>query len=288
MNQLEELTIQNQENYQLYLNRMNQSYAVSSKHFIPFYTLGAKNILDVGCADGTLIKAIKEINPEKRVIGIDLNQNAVDRAVAAGLEVYHMSLEEVHSLNIGFDCIIFSSVLHEISSYASANRFTALPIAEALRSAYSLLNHNGIIVIRDGLKEDFHYTECCTMKFTNPDNEKWFNRFIEEYKYPFFDYRMIHHYNGFTCDKDVAQEFLATWTWGEESWNREINEKFCILTESKWMSVIRNAGFDVISFFKSKEEYPKFLTPKVKLYAEDGKDWFPYMTCTIVAKKVNN
>ena len=78
MNILEKLTAEDKSNYEVYLNRMSQSCAVSSKHLIPFYTIGKKSILDVGCADGTLMKAIKEVNPEARVIGIDLNQNAVD------------------------------------------------------------------------------------------------------------------------------------------------------------------------------------------------------------------
>ena len=107
MNTLERLSAADQDNYKSYLNRMSQSAATSSKHLIPFYTIGAKTILDVGCADGSLIKAIQSVNPEARVIGIDLNQNAVDIATAAGLEVYHMSLEEVYNLKIKFDCVIF-------------------------------------------------------------------------------------------------------------------------------------------------------------------------------------
>ena len=285
MSTLEQLSAKDQNNYKSYLDRMSQSVATSSKHLIPFYTIGAKTVLDVGCADGTLMKAIQSINPEARVIGIDLNQNAVDIAIAAGLEVYHTPLEQIYSLGIVFDCIIFSSVLHEISSYANTNRFSALPISDALVYANYLLADNGSIIIRDGLMTS--HTGYCTMKFANPKDEKWFKKFIVEYKYPFFSYDYHKMYDGITCDEDLAQEFLATWTWGENSWHREMNEKFCILTEERWMKVVKGAGFDTIAFFKSKEDYPKYLAPKVKLYSKNGEEFFPYMTCTIIAKKVS-
>ena len=286
MNTLERLVEENKENYTNYLNRMSQSCATSSKHLIPFYTIGCKHILDVGCADGTLMKAIKKVNPEARVVGIDLNQNAVDLARAAGLEAYKFSIEDVAFFcENQFDCVIFSSVLHEISSYADANRFTYVPIFETLQQAYKLLSDNGIIIIRDGLMD--YIESACTAKFIDPDGERWFQKFIDEYKYPYFSYYFNKTDDGITCDTELMQEFLATWTWGENSWNREIKEKFCILTEWRWMTIVKNAGFDAIAFFKSKEDYPKFLAPKVTLYDANDKPFFPYMTCTIIARKVN-
>jgi len=287
MNTLERLSAADQDNYKSYLNRMSQSAATSSKHLIPFYTIGAKTILDVGCADGTLIKAIQSVNPEARVIGIDLNQNAIDIATAAGLEVYHMPLEQVYNLGIEFDCVIFSSVLHEISSYADEYKFSTVPIHNALKCANHLLSDNGFIIIRDGLMSDWQ--GYCTMEFTNPEDEEWLKKFIAECMYPFFDYDCFKMGNRFVCDKDLAQEFLATWTWGENSWHREIKEKFCILTEKVWIEEVKDAGFDTIAFFKSKEDYPKYLTPKIKLYDNDnGEEYFPYMTCTIIANKVES
>lgn len=286
MNILERLADENKENYTTYLDRMKKSCETSSKHMIPFYTIGYKNILDVGCADGALMKAIKEVNPKARVVGIDLNQKAVDLAHAAGLEVYHKSLKDMMPFWFAeFDCIIFSSVLHEISSYADANtgRFLSLPIYKTLKCAYRLLNKDGIVIIRDGLMD--YSEEVCTAKFVNREDEQWFYRFVKEYEYPYFDYKCHNIDDAITCDTGLMQEFMATWTWGEESWNREINEKFCILTEDIWMRVVKDVKFNDIIFTKSKEEYPKFLNPKIKLYGTNGKEFFPYMTCTIIAKK---
>lgn len=284
MNQLEKLSIENKQNYETYLTRMSQSLETSTKHFIPFYTLGKKFILDVGCADGALMKVIKEVNPEARVVGIDLNSNAVDRARAAGLEAYKLSLEDVAFICPGkFDCVVFSSVLHEVSSYANANRFSALPIVEMLQSAYDFLADNGSIIIRDGLMDDSE--ELCTAVFTNSDDEKWFHRFVDEFQYPYIDLEYNDMGGAITCQMDLMQEFLATWTWGEKSWPREIQEKFCILGEESWLRAVKTVGFEITTFLKSKEDYSKYLTPKVKLYGANGKEFFPFMTCTIIAKK---
>lgn len=285
MNTLERLAAQNQDNYLQYLDRMSESCATTSKHLIPFYTIGCNTILDVGCADGTLMKNIKEVNPFARVIGIDLNQTAVDKAAAAGLEVYHMSLEEVQEkLNMTFDCIIFSSVLHEISSYAEEKAFTATPIYEAIQIAYSLLKTKGYIIIRDGLQTDFDEVK---LQFDYFKDVEWFEKFIKESSIPYIkneDFYVDEKEGYVLCSYSTAQDFLAVWTWGKDSWHREIKEKFCILPEEAWHFVLFQTHFDTIAFFKSKESYPKYLNHKVKIL-RNGTEIFPYMTCTIIAQK---
>jgi len=289
MNILEQNTEKNYDNYQLYLQRMANSCQNSSKHLIPFYTNGYNTILDVGCADGTLMELIKQNNPTARVIGIDLNKNAIYQASLKGLEVYYMALENVKKeLNIEFDCIIFSSVLHEISSYAEKNKFTFKPIKNALEHAYSLLKENGQIIIRDGLLDDCNNTICNLHFLDFEKDSQWFFKFVNEFKDVYVDFNyQIKKNNDIICHTELAQEFLATWTWGENSWSREIQEKFCILSESLWTRIVEEVGFNIISFSKSKEEYPKYLKSKVILFdSYYDKQIFPYMTCMIIAKKI--
>ena len=285
MNTLEQLTAQDKGNYRTYLDRMSQSCATSSKHLIPFYTIGCNTILDVGCADGTLMKAIQAVNPTARVVGIDLNQNAVDLATAAGLEVYKTDFKDIcEQLQIKFDCIIFSSVLHEISSYDKEFPFSKAPIDRAIILANKSLVEGGTLIIRDGLM-DHTFCRVCSMTFHNPNDIKWFKRFLAEFKYPYMDFDSFEYWGNVTCDPELAQEFFATYTWGEDSWHREIQEKFCILDENTWTYTVREKLFDIIAFFKSKEEYPQFLKEKVSVKNEWGNEVFPYMTCTIVAQK---
>lgn len=274
-----------QENFATYLARMNASCRTSTKSMIPFYTIGYNKILDVGCADGSLMESIKKVNPNVNVIGIDLNSQFIEIAKNKCLEVYCKSLEEVTDM---YDCIIFSSVLHEFSSYAlnELEKFTEAPIQKALRIAYNHLNDGGRLVIRDGLMDNCN-NFTCYLSFTNSEDKQWLYKFCEENKYPY-------HTGWFTdvnkhsvkCITTLAQEFMATWTWGEKSWNREIQEKFCIFPEKTWQNIVEEEGFSIESFTKSKEEYPKYLTPKVLMFnMENLNTIFPYMTCTIIAKK---
>ena len=287
-NTLEYLANQNEENYSTYLKRMRNSCSTSSKQMIPFYTFGCKTILDVGCADGSLMKIIKEINPEARVIGIDLNPKAVEIARSHQLEVYCIGLEEVkEKLKIEFDCVIFSSVLHEFSSYAEPTaKYTSIPIENALKNANALLANGGTLIIRDGLEAQMPTS--CRVNFLTRKDFGWFKRFVRDFPYiqgrdKFGSYVVLNDHE-IKCSIKLIQEFFATWTWGAESWHREINEKFCILSENAWTKVVKEANFDIISFAKSKEEYPKFITTKVWVFNDKNEEIFPYMTCTIVAK----
>lgn len=275
-----------QENFATYLARMNASCRTSTKSMIPFYTIGYNKILDVGCADGSLMESIRGINPAVNIVGIDLNSQFVELAKNKHFEVYCKSLEEVTDM---YDCIIFSSVLHEISSYApnELERFTGNPIQKALHIAYNHLNDGGRLIIRDGLMDNCN-NSICYLHFTNPEDKQWLYKFCKENKYPYYRagwFVEVDKYN-VKCLTTLAQEFMATWTWGEKSWNREIQEKFCILPEKEWQNIIEEEGFFIESFTKSKEEYPKYLTPKVLMFdMENQNTIFPYMTCSIIAKK---
>ena len=78
MNKLEELSKENQENYQLYLKRMTESMKYSTKGLIPLLTKNSKNILDVGCGSGVMLKALEMENPNATLTGLDLNIDAIN------------------------------------------------------------------------------------------------------------------------------------------------------------------------------------------------------------------
>ena len=115
-NKLEQLTGANRRNYDLYLQRMTQSISQSSKGLIPFFAAQCKKILDVGCGSGILMQAILAVNPEAKIVGIDINQSAVDTCIEQGLDVRNATLSDLIRTGEMFDCVIFSSVLHEFST----------------------------------------------------------------------------------------------------------------------------------------------------------------------------
>ncbi|MBQ6285550.1 MAG: hypothetical protein IJK67_04500 [Bacilli bacterium] len=82
------------------------------------------------------------------------------------------------------------------------------------------------------------------------------------------------------------KEFLCTYTWGPESYPREINERFGILTKKEWISLLKKAKFQLETVIESKEEYEKYLSKKLSIVDEEGKPYqYPNMTILIKARK---
>jgi len=209
----------------------------STKALIPSYVSDRENILDVGCADGSMMLKIKEINKDINIVGIDLCTESVDLCRNKGLKVYKTDINDlVNHTNERYDAIIFSSVLHEISSYAETDKFSACHIEKALNSAKKLLTDDGIIIIRDGVGTGD--TRFVDFKLKNTED----NHFVKE----FMELPIVYwkHWSITTISKDEIKvnmsardfkEFCFTYTWGEKSWARESQERFGILTLKEWL-----------------------------------------------------
>lgn len=94
-----------------------------------------RNILDVGCGDGTLVNFLSDSN--KKIIGIDSNKKSIELANKNKKEntyFYNQSFEE-YKENKKFDAIIFVASIHHMDIYFS------------IKKAKSLLRKNGIIII---------------------------------------------------------------------------------------------------------------------------------------------
>lgn len=281
-NRLEQLTGANKTNYEQYLQRMTQSISQSSKGLIPFFAYTSKRILDVGCGSGILMHAIKTVNPEAAIVGIDINQSAVDTCISQGLDVKNSNLHDFAKSGEKFDCIIFSSVLHEFSSYDESRAFMEEPISEAIEDAWKLLEFGGIIIIRDGIRADKSMRNGnVKITFINSEDSIW----VERFKKDFPDYRNVVFEEGVLSTED-AKEFLYTFTWGEKSWNREVQERFGILSVARWKELIRNNGFDIKNFMTSSEEYKEYLKPKIEISDEIDR-LLEETTILVIAEKHN-
>ena len=251
MNSLEK--VNQNSNYDTYLNRMDGSYLKSSKCLIPLFCKG-KEVLDVGCASGTLIKPLMEHGFS--VTGIDLNQSAVDICKAEGYNVINSSLRDLKGT---FDTIVFSSVLHEFSSYNEDEkyRYTLIPIIMALADAYHHLNSHGRIIIRDGIKE----TDArMGVKTTSPEVTEAFKKYLNDapmYK----GTKALIAGQSIIAPRSVIKEFAYTYTWGKESYSREVNEQYGILTVEEWKQVVKTVPFYTITnFMTSADDYIKYVS----------------------------
>lgn len=75
-----------------------------------------QNYLDVGCAAGLLGKALKEVNKEAEIIGIEMNsayakkaEEYLDRVIIGNVEKLDLT-----SLGKKFDCIIYGDILEHL------------------------------------------------------------------------------------------------------------------------------------------------------------------------------
>ena len=292
MNKLEELSNNNKENYQRYLKRMTESMKCSTKGLIPSLAKDSNNILDVGCGSGVMLKALEEENPKATLTGLDLNIDAIKSLEAnSNWKLYHMDFMDLK--DVKFDAIIFSSILHEISSYNSDlnKRFTEIPIKEAFKKSNELLEDNGSVIVRDGLlssKEDRHNKRI--VSFTDSNEGIWLYRFQEEFRG--FDNLDIDtkilqlEDNKYLVSEGFLKEFLCTYTWGPESYPREINERFGILTKEEWISLLEETGFKIEKIIESQEEYEKYLSSKITITNEDGSLYkYPNMSIIVKAQK---
>ena len=261
----------NNSNYKTYLERMDTSAAISSKGLILNYTKG--RALDVGCGSGVLLR---QLNNAK---GIDLNPKAVEECIKQGLDVECVALNDV---NEKFDTIIFSSVLHEFSSYANSGRFGKKPIIEALLQARDKLDYNGRIIIRDGVAGDT-YPVIVTAKSEKVVED--FKQYIKDA--PMWDKNIPINCDGLkiTAPFNLLKEFMFTYTWGPESYPREVNEKFGILRPGSWVNVIESCGYKITHIQYFPEEYEKYLSK----YFEDDivlETIFKRSVVLIVATKI--
>ena len=291
MNKLEELSKNNKENYQRYLKRMTESMKYSTKGLIPLLAKNSNNILDVGCGSGVMLKALEEENPKATLTGLDLNIDAIKSLEAnSNWKLYHMDFMDLK--DVKFDTIIFSSILHEISSYNSDlnKRFTETPIKEAFIKSNELLEDNGSVIVRDGLlssKEDRHNKRIVT--FADSNESIWLYKFQEDFRG--FDNLDIDtkiqqiEDNKYVVSEGFLKEFLCTYTWGEESYPREINERFGILTKDEWLSLLKETGFKIETVIESKEEYEKYLSSKITITDEIGGS-YEYPNMSIIVKAV--
>lgn len=292
MNKLEELSNNNKENYQRYLKRMTESMKYSTKGLIPLLAKNSNNILDVGCGSGVMLKALEEENPKATLTGLDLNIDAIKSLEAnSNWKLYHMDFMDLK--DVKFDTIIFSSILHEISSYNSDlnKRFTEIPIKEAFIKSNELLEDNGSVIIRDGLlssKEDRNNKRIIT--FINPNESIWLYKFQNDFR-GFdkldIDIKILEiEDNKYLVSEGFLKEFLCTYTWGEESYPREINERFGILTKEEWLNLLKETGFKIETIIESKEEYEKYLASKINIINEDGSLYeYPNMSIIVKAQK---
>ena len=168
-----------------------------------------KTIVDYGCADGTLLRHIREIHPDYNLIGVDISPDMLRVAKATVPNCTFMTVDEFFACGRDFSdaILILSSVIHEIYSYC--------PDAEDVM--HKLLTKGfAAIAIRDmcvsdnteGVNVDY-----ATYKLVAENTDyKMVADFARYYGYPYSQKQFVHYLLKYryldNWEREVAENYL--------------------------------------------------------------------------------
>lgn len=90
--------------------------AMKVRVFGRFVGEGPRRILDVGCGDGRFLKVLRDSGSDEwELEGIDIDEGAVERARAAGLEATHSRLEDFDPGDERYDMVVLFQVIEHVS-----------------------------------------------------------------------------------------------------------------------------------------------------------------------------
>lgn len=213
-------------NFEKYVERMA---SVRDKSDLTSMISPHSRVLDYGCGSGIMA----EYFDPNEYVGYDISAQMVARA-----QTDHPNHTFTDSLmnNGTFDVIMFSSILHEVYSY---NNNSYDEVINSLIEVKSILNDNGIIVIRDGIMpigDDYH--ESIIVK--DAEDARKFLNYLREGPQDFSD---IHFNNNVLSGsmKNIVN-FLNVYTWGWKSVERERMERVNFATHEQWKNIFKGAG----------------------------------------------
>ncbi|MGN1020096.1 MAG: class I SAM-dependent methyltransferase [Aristaeellaceae bacterium] len=164
--------------------------------------------VDFGCADGSLLRSLRELNAASRLIGYDISQQMLEiaRANAPGIDFFS-DWADIH-IDFSHSCLILSSVIHEVYSYSSP---------EEIRLFWQRVFGSGFqyIVIRDMM-----FTESEDRPVAMRDK----NRIIHHEEYAWLA-KSFEEVNGVIDSTRQMLHFLLKYQYSH-NWEREVRENY--------------------------------------------------------------
>lgn len=133
-------------NLDIYVSRMQKSF-LDKMFFMDKVFEPVKTILDFGCANGVLIRAMKFLFPEYRYIGYDISEDMIAKAKALVENAEFYDRWSDIPMKAEDTLINISSTLHEVYSYGTE---------ESVNEFWNRVFHSGFryIAIRDMMLSD--------------------------------------------------------------------------------------------------------------------------------------
>lgn len=245
------------------------------------------HVLDVGAGGGEFAQALSLLG--YNVTALDAAEDAVNRLRFRynKLEVLQTLANHAHDFGENkYDAVICSSILHEVFSYGDdVHRAGHLSsVARALQSFHKALKPGGVLIIRDGVMPADWYLPA-RVQVVNPDDIPAVHEYLQ--LCPFANgtaYGTQGHLiyleetqdGWFMGNARSVMEFAYTFTWGVDSYPRETQEMYGVLTLDGYMNLLWENGYAVHDAYSYLQPgYPQHLENKLVLEV-DGKPapWF--------------
>jgi SAM-dependent methyltransferase len=129
----------------------------------------ARRILELGCGEGNLGAALKKLDPERTVFGVERDAEAADKAATRLDQVFTLDIENENPPleSASIDCILFDDLLeHLIAPDSVLMRLKPLlsPEGSILCSVPNVQHHSVIAAL---LRSDFQYAEAGLLDSTH-------------------------------------------------------------------------------------------------------------------------
>lgn len=222
-------------NLDIYTEEMKKS--LWDKAFFMDKIIGAKCVIDFGCADASLICMLREIFPSMDFYGFDINEELLKRArenmhenISDRKFIYdenelNLLIADVISRYDGTEiCINFSCVLHEVFSSSPSGQRSIERLVKALEPKY--------ITVRDMYAPA--EGRCTThYQYLNPKPEK---KYVDEFQ---------NKYGPIMCNTHFLH-FMMKYQWKDNGWEEELEEDYFAWKVYNLLDLINPKEYKVI------------------------------------------
>ena len=224
-------------NLDIYTDEMKKS--LWDKAFFMDKIIGAKCVIDFGCADASLICMLREIFPSMDFYGFDINEellkrarenmheNVSDRQFIYSGEELSLLIDDVLTRYKGEEiCINFSCVLHEVFSTSPCGQCSIEKLVKALAPKY--------ITVRDMYAPVANYTSDYVVRMNQhkPIEQKYAFEFENKYGSLYQTKNFLH--------------FLMKYQWKDNGWDEELKENYFAWNVEDFLGLVGDRYYKAI------------------------------------------
>jgi hypothetical protein len=218
------------ENKNLYINQMNST--ISDKIFFAD-RINFDVIVDFGCADGSTLLKIKQLNPKIKLIGYDIDDDMISKAKANLPNAlitndWNRVVSEIQKYKSPL--LNLSSVIHEVYSYSNSNSIKSF-WNNVFGGDFKYISIRDMIPSCEINRDEISTFKDDTSKVRRMTNQKLLSSFENKWGHISDNYRTFIHY---------LLKYKYT-----DNWNREVLENYLPITLETLISKIKD-GYKIV------------------------------------------